>query len=235
MLTTDLLLAAAAEPVAGSQAWTLGFHDAYLAGWLIFLGYFVAAAACFFAMRVSIIGARMAAEYKGNDRRKACRRKAYRASIAFWGMLGCLLLFLGVNKQIDLQTWLTEFGREVARKQGWYEHRRDVQHWFVAAVAASGTLALTYALARTRQLMPRHVLAFIGVMVLGCFIALRTSSFHDVSAWLRRDLFGVQMNWMLEFAGIALIGLCAVMNSWWYRLKMRLGPKPKDGRHPATA
>jgi hypothetical protein len=149
-------------------------------------------------------------------------------------MLGLLMLILGVNKQIDMQTWVTEIGRDIAREQGWYEQRRDVQMWFVAAIAAAGTLALTFALARTRQLLPRHVLAFIGVVVLGCFVLLRTSSFHDVSAFLRKDLLGIQANWVLELAGIGLIGFCAVMNSWWYRLKMRLGQKPKQGS-PAPA
>ena len=235
MLTLEYLtgvpLLAAASDSAGR---TLGCHDAYVAGWVIFLAYFLAAAACFFAMHVSMVGARMAANYKGNERRKSCRKKAYRASVLFWAMLGLLMLFLGVNKQIDMQTWLTEFGREIAREQGWYEERREIQMWFVAAVAAIGTLAMTFALAKTRQLLPRHVLAFLGVIVLGCFIMLRTSSFHDVTAFLRKDLLGIQANWVLELTGIGLIGFCAVMNSWWYRLKLRFAQKSKQGS-PAAA
>jgi hypothetical protein len=38
---------------------------------------------------------------------------------------------LGINKQLDLQTALTEFGRVLADNQGWYDKRQVVQVWFI--------------------------------------------------------------------------------------------------------
>jgi hypothetical protein len=47
------------------------------------------------------------------------------------------LFALGINKQLDLQTALTELGRVLALSQGWYEQRQVVQFWFIAALAAT--------------------------------------------------------------------------------------------------
>jgi hypothetical protein len=46
-----------------------------------------------------------------------------------------LFLALGINKQLDLQTALTELGRVLAYDQGWYEERQTVQVWFIVGVA----------------------------------------------------------------------------------------------------
>src|SRR6476659_1098397 len=44
-----------------------------------------------------------------------------------WLAISVLFLFLGVNKQLDLQTALTEAGRYLAHYKGWYEQRQVVQ------------------------------------------------------------------------------------------------------------
>ena len=37
-------------------------------------------------------------------------------------VLTILLLLLGINKQLDLQTLLKDVGRRMAKANGWYEH-----------------------------------------------------------------------------------------------------------------
>ena len=60
---------------------------------------------------------------------------------ALWNALAVGLLLLGINKQLDLQTALTELGKILAARQGWYEHRQRVQIDFIIGVVLVGGLA----------------------------------------------------------------------------------------------
>ncbi|MHC4588323.1 MAG: hypothetical protein ACYTAQ_03040, partial [Planctomycetota bacterium] len=135
----------------------------------------------------------------------------------------------GLNKQIDLQSWLADVGRDMAKAQGWYEQRGRVQTIFVGAVAVSGLWVLAFLLDRTRDLLPRHALAFGGLVLLACFVILRTSSFHDVDRVLGWGVGGMKLSWVLELLGITCVGLCAVMNCLWYK------PRPAGGEAQSTA
>jgi hypothetical protein len=198
----------------------LAFGDPTIAGWAIVVWYIAAIAACVWALRVAWIGAKMAVDYPGEDRRAKERSAAYRASFLFWALLILLFVFLGLNKQIDLQTWLTDVGRRVARAQGWYEQRARVQTIFVGAVAVLGLWVLAYLLDRTREFLPRHALAFGGLVLLACFVILRTSSFHGVDHVLGWDALGMRLSWALELLGITCVGLCAVLNCLWYKPRL---------------
>ena len=70
------------------------------------------------------------------DRR--ARRHGRPGSPVFWLTLALLLLFLGINKQLDLQTLLNDIGRRKARAEGWYGNRRYYQTMFIAAVTVLG-------------------------------------------------------------------------------------------------
>ena len=191
--------------------------DPTVAGWVIFSSYFAAAVLCARALRASWIGARMSVEYPGAERRARTRRNAYRASLVFWIMLVTLFVFLGINKQIDMQTWVTDFGRRIAMSQGWYEQRGRVQTLFVLLVAIGGLTTLTILLKLTRELLPRHVLAFFGLILLAYYMLVRASSFHDLDAAMRIEIMAVRVSWMIEMGGIICVGACAVMNSWWHK------------------
>ena len=57
-----------------------------------------------------------------------------------------MLIVLGINKQLDFQTLLTEIGRKIAHAQGWYEQRQEVQVIFVSLlmlIGAAGLLTFT--------------------------------------------------------------------------------------------
>jgi hypothetical protein len=198
---------------------TLAFGDPSVAGWTITVFYAATIAACIWALRVAWIGSKMAAAYAdqhGEDRRARDRSSAYKASFLFWALLIVLFVFLGLNKQIDLQTWLTELGRKVARAQGWYDQRAKVQAIFVGAVAVCGLGLLAFLLDRTRELLPRHALAFVGLVLLACYVVLRTSSFHDVDRVLAWGVFGCRLSWLLELLGVICVGTCATLNYLWY-------------------
>ena len=163
-------------------------HDPTAFAWLVVVAYFAGAFA-------ALVAARSA----GNSR-----------ETRFWLLMAGLLTLLGLNKQLDLQTFVTTFGRSLAQSGGWYEYRREVQAAFVAflALAALGfSVALASTLTGTRRTIQ---LAAAGIVLLFAFIMLRAASFHHVDEWVTTDAAGLRSGWWLELAGISVIGCSAV-------------------------
>lgn len=131
-----------------------------------------------------------------------------------WIAVTVLLAFLCVNKQLDLQSLLTDIGRAFARTQGWYGERRAVQKLFVIGVlAGAGTFAV-WSTWRFRYFWLHHGLLLSGLLFLLTFVAVRAVSFHHVDQFLKTRLSGVKMNWVLELTGIFLVAAAAVRELW---------------------
>ena len=94
--------------------WSPGIGDPTVAGWLTVILYLVTSVGCWILAR----------ELGSAD----IERRA-------WRSISILFFFLGINKQLDLQTALTEAGRYLAYYQGWYEQRQLVQLAFIALIA----------------------------------------------------------------------------------------------------
>jgi uncharacterized membrane protein (UPF0136 family) len=124
---------------------------------------------------------------------------------ALWLALALTLLFLGINKQLDLQTALTETGRIVARAQGWYAGRRKVQVLFILGVLLGSAWLFRAAFLLGRGSAQRMGSVLAGTVFLLCFVAIRASSFHHVDWLLGTRLARFKVNWILELGGIALV------------------------------
>lgn len=176
--------------------WSPGIGDPSLMGWLTVGGYLLAAHAC----RRAYLRARAAALAGAS----AERRVAW-----LWAGLGAFLLALGVNKQLDLQSLLTEVGRGLAYEYGWYEERRAVQRAFIMGVAIAACLIGLALLALARGHIARLLPALGGAVFLLAFVLVRASSFHRMDALIAADLFGLRLNWVLELGGILCTGASA--------------------------
>jgi cytochrome bd-type quinol oxidase subunit 2 len=174
--------------------WSPGIGDPGLMGWLTVAAYFLAAWLCWRARHAALESARPAA----------------RQSAMLWALFAVGLVLLGLNKQLDLQSAITEMGRMLARSQGWYANRRPVQMAFIAAVALSATLGFALLLLAARQELRRMLLALTGIAGLGCFIVIRAASFHHVDQFIHFSIAGLRMNWLLELGGIGLVVLGAL-------------------------
>ena len=128
-----------------------------------------------------------------------------RSETRLWWILALGLAALGINKQLDLQTALTEFARSLAYQDGWYERRRAVQLLFIYAVAAlAGCAAIAMAyLAREAPLAT--LAATAGSACLLAFVAMRAASFHHFDRFIGSEYLGLRMNWILEIAGNCII------------------------------
>lgn len=165
---------------------TLLIHDRSVTAWVIVALYFAAAAAAFWASRSG----------RRRDRR-------------FWEGTAVLLALLGLNKELDLQTLLTDTARKLAHFEGWYEYRRLVQGAFLLLLAGAFVIAI---IALTRWLR-RSVLpvkaASLGIALLLTFIVMRAGSFHHIDQWVTVSMAGLRRGWWLEIAGTVVIGLSA--------------------------
>ena len=128
-----------------------------------------------------------------------------RSETVLFRLLTLVLVVLGVNKQLDLQTALTEFGRMLAREGGWYSERQLVQRTFIFSVGlAALTIGAAAALLLRRAPTATHV-TLLGGLGLVAFVVVRASSFHHVDLLIRSSWFGVRANWAIEIGSLLLV------------------------------
>jgi hypothetical protein len=175
--------------------WEAGLSDASPLGWLITLAYF---------------GACGLSVWAGLKEREAFRIAREALVWQFWFILAGILFFLGINKQLDLQSLLTQIGRDAAQSGGWYESRRFVQGLFVLVIVAAGIWAGVLGYKRMHLVWRRYWLPLVGIVMVGTYVVVRMASFHHVDVLLKKPSEGgLGLNWLLEFGGNVVIAYAA--------------------------
>ena len=187
-------------PDGAFLGWTIGIHDRSVAATVIVAAYLIAIAACLRAWRRESAAAARAPH--GQRRRYAPW---------FWLFVAGLLLLLAINKPLDLHDLLTDYGRRLARRHGWYENRRRVQLAFATAVGAAALVVLVTIAWRLRAAAGRYALALIGLWLIAVFAGLRVTSFHHVDQWFSTRLRGAKLHWMIELLAIVVIAAGAAV------------------------
>lgn len=166
-------------------SWQPGVGDPTWIGWLTVAAYLIAA---FFCGQAGL-----------QSRITAGRSKTEPPWL--WLVFAAGLFFLGVNKQLDLQTAFIRLGGQLAMDEGWYQYRRQVQFAFVLALGTVLTVTCGLIAFKERQFFRNHIYALLGSILLAAFVVLRAAIFSHVDdAGLSRG----EGNWMhgLELAGI---------------------------------
>jgi hypothetical protein len=217
-----LLLAALAPSDDGWVGdWSPGLGDPTIIGWLTVVAYLAGAYLCFLAFKIERFrrdrpSAGLAAylDALGWLRRGLIGRRreavpAVERVPALWAGLSLMLLLLGINKQLDLQSLLTEIGRILARDEGWYEGRRTVQVVFILLLLVLGAWVLRALWVFCRAHLEQTRLALLGSLGLVAFVAIRAASFHHVDLIIGTEIAGVDLNAWLENGAIACIAVGA--------------------------
>jgi hypothetical protein len=173
--------------------WSPGLGDNNLMGWLTVVVYLVAAVAAGLAAR-----------------RLGAPDPLIRRERRFWVIAAVVMSLLAINKQLDLQTFLTILARCHAQLSGWYDVRRLVQEAFIFLVAASGVIVLGLLALLLRGILGRVWLALLGLGFVCVFVVIRAASFHHVDVLLGSTAAGIKMNWLLELPGPMLVALVAM-------------------------
>ncbi|WP_309667553.1 isopropylmalate isomerase [Tabrizicola sp.] len=124
---------------------------------------------------------------------------------AFWSLAAVLLVLLGINKQLDLQSFLTAVGRCDALAQGWYEDRRAIQRMFILVAIGVGAAGLLATGLLLRETLARTGIALLGLGFVTIFVVTRAASFHHMDALINTWIGGVRINWVLELFGPLLV------------------------------
>jgi hypothetical protein len=172
--------------------WHPGLGDNNVMGWLTVVVYLIAAGT----------SARAAAGLSGPE-------PLIKRERGFWWISAAIMLFLAVNKQLDLQTLFTLIGRCHARLSGWYDIRRIVQRDFILGIAGAGVVALGLLAFLLRGILGRVWPALLGLAFVCLFVVVRAASFHHMDVLLGTWVLGIKMNWLLELPGPALVAAVA--------------------------
>jgi len=169
-----------------SNQWVIGIGDPTVLGWVTVFIYFAVALFC--------LKAATSADFNKSEK-------------LFWLFLAFFLIALGVNKQLDLQSLLTQIGRNIAIEQGLYKDRRTIQAGFIILIGLLCTIGTAILLRIYRKANIAIKIAFTGCIVLFAFIFIRASSFHHIDILTNMKLAGIKIENSLELAGLAIIGL----------------------------
>ena len=191
--------------------WELGIGDPGFVGWFTVIVYIISALSCAYT-------AWSASKNTDSETRKRL--------IIFWSFLTCALIFLGINKQLDLQALLTEIGRKMAKEQGWYELRRKFQTVFILSIGVISLVFFAFLVRWIKGIGRQVGLAMFGILFLITFVVVRASSFHHLDSLLSIRLSVWKLNWILELTGVFFILLGSLLAH---------KSKEKTGNQEATA
>lgn len=147
----------------------------------------------------------------------------------FWFLLGLAFVALAVNKQLDLQSFVTAVGRCIAKLDGWYKDRRAFQLEVIVGLVLAMALAAALLWRLMRGTLRRNGVALAGMVFVLAFVAVRAVGFHHVDVLINLHVMDIRMNWLLELPGPLLILLNGFVLLIW-----RLGPdEDTDSRQNA--
>lgn len=173
--------------------WQPTIGDPSIMGWVTVVAYFLTAT---LALTIYLDGKRL---FQNPATQKMQR--------GFWFTVFLLMLILGINKQLDLQSLITAMGRYYANRDGWIEYKRQVQIAVIASILIIGALSLLAFAYRVRALFQTNWLAIFGLSCLLIFIAIRATSFHHMDIFINIEIYGSKVNWIMELGGIAAVFL----------------------------
>jgi hypothetical protein len=184
--------------ILSNEQWRLRIGDPTVIGWIITIAYFLTFILCLWAG----ISAR-----KRETQNDTPENKGLLIGIAI------LLLLLGINKQLDLQTLLAIIGRKLAEAQGWYNIRRFIQMVFIVVVTLMVLFSLAIWFRWMKRRWRRYGLHFVGTVLILLFVVIRASSIEHVT--FRHSAGHSSVLYMLlsilELVGILIIGLGSVL------------------------
>lgn len=186
LFQSNLILASTED-----SRWHAGIGDPTFFGWITVLFYLIAVVQCGF---------------------KAISLKNHGENYHFWLYLAVFLFLLCINKQLDLQSWLTQTVKDSALAHGWYEHRRPLQTVFIVILGLAMMFTLTALRIFLANSWQEHKLVWVGIVLLSTFILMRAASFHHLDLFINHRILGLRVNVILEIGAILLIMLGSQTN-----------------------
>ena len=180
-------------PWPPNPGWQFRLDNPDFRGWAVVAAYVLAAGWC---------GRRAA--------RKAPSSAINGTYSSIWWLLAAGLVFLGINKQLNLQTLLIDLGRRASLAFGWYDERRRVQYVFCAVFTLAAVVVIWLMRRRFRLFFAQNPWALAGVVVLVFFVLFRAASINHVFQRMGFRQDDKQWTWLLEIGGSACLAVAAM-------------------------
>jgi hypothetical protein len=164
--------------------WVKTIDSPSLSGWATTVGYILAALLC---IRAALV-----------------RKCAGVGESVVWRSSAGVLVFLGVNKQLDFQTLLIVIGRAAAQTEGWYDDRRIVQKLFVGALALAFMGLVWWAVTRHGFFLRNHRLAAVGLGLVLIYGLLRAAEIDHLELSVSSEPADQPWLWIIEVTGVML-------------------------------
>ena len=139
--------------------WKFAINDNTVLGWLITALYFLA-----FLLAVVCL-----------------RRVRDGASRGIWRFVAMMMLFLGLNKQLDLHNLLRDIGRAIATALNLYDSRRELQFYFILALAFLLLLIVTLIGWRGGRQWAYHPWLLLGLAIIVGYAGFEATSFNHLN------------------------------------------------------
>jgi len=192
-------------------SWSPRIGDPSIVGWLTVCAYFATAWLCRRAR---------------NAARHEVAAGAVHRSAALWTALFALFVVLGVIKQFDLLSAVTQLGRMSLRELGWVNHKRALTEGFAALALVVLLVVATSAAWAARKDARRMALPLLGAAELCAFVIVRSTSHHAMDIFIgSQPIPGIRMNWIMELSGIALVAATA----WRFTARRPIDERPVGG------
>lgn len=138
-------------------------------------------------------------------------------------MTAVLLILLGINELLDLQTLLTMVGRAHAKANDWYGEHNRAQYIFIIALSVAAVITGIALLRIAKQMHFAVSLALAGLVFIGLFVFIRAVSSHYFDELLGRGWPAFNWGSVQEMSGIVIVGAAATLYSW---------QRPNRGKRP---
>lgn len=155
----------------------------------------------------------------------------------FWVSVTLLFAFLCVNKQLDLQSFMTAVGRCYSQLNGWYDERREFQRQFIYGLIGSTFVIFAVLGWYLRRILLTNWLALFGIFFVVLFILVRAVGFHHFDVVIQSTISDVKVNWIMELGGIFLVILGALFlpkNSRSKREAVYIDWSKQEGESPGS-
>ena len=130
-----------------------------------------------------------------------------------WIFLGIVLLFLAVNKQLDLQMLFTMIMRVLAKHWNIYDIGRHSKKYFILVLGMLSVGGLGWIFWQVRHEWRRYVILLAGALFIVRFVLVRAATFYGVGLpKLSVITGGMKLNWVMEFIGALTIAFAAFLN-----------------------
>lgn len=170
--------------------WKFGIGDPTFEGWAISLLYLLTAILSF-------------RKYKSHHRQN-------RPDYQLWGIISFLLFFLSLNKQLDLQTIVSDVGRWIAINLEMMEQRHIFKRVFILSIFILGLIISVLLRKNIYNFIRSEKVTFLGMLTLLTFIFLRATSFHIFSDSFNGILLNLHFFQIMEISAIAIIAISLI-------------------------